>query len=780
MQQFTLDQRPFPILPTSLIGRSAELARIMALLALPDVRLLTLTGPGGVGKTRLALQIAHDIDRAQVGEVHVAMLATAQDATTVLSAIARALGVNQTESIPIEQRIADAIRDRAVLLILDNAEQIVDHLTILSTLLGTCRNLTILVTSRVMLRLSAEHVFPVDPLPITTRAPGQFAPAAGLFVERAQAVRPDLPLEPADIRTIDDICRQIDGLPLAIELAAARTRFLSPAALRDRLSEWLPTLVGGPRDAPERHQTLRATLAWSHDLLDDDERTLFRRLAIFENGAPYDAVDQVCNTDGDLGSRADAYLESLVDHNLARIVDTPTTGPRVRLLNTIREFARDQLEASGEAGAVRDAHSAWFAELVIDTPDTTWRTGTTELRTWTLRHWDDLENFSLALNRLMDQQQGVRVFQMVAGLVSFWQEFGQYREARQWIQRVMPYADAAPDAARIMILRMATLLALINDAPEEALSHATAALTVAERIGEPRHITNSQSLLGAVYWNTGNPPEGERLLRAAVATMRTTGDDLGGAMFTAQMARHMIESGDLDRAEPLLREALPIIGQHRPDGLPLFQGLLAYITIRRGDLDEAGDLLEASLAYHHDQPHRQPSTLALRLLHAAWLAARRQCAKRGARLMGAATRFGERISDTASATTEADLQLTENTLRSQLGDAEYDEQKAAGRAMSVPDAIGLALEIARMRSDGSTAELTRSTEPDDVLTRRQREVLTLLAEGKSNAAIAEALYISQRTVTTHLSRLYGTLGVSSRTEAVAAASRMGLISSGDT
>ena len=400
MSSFALDNMQIPVPSTSFVGRSDELARLSALLKRPDVRLVTLTGPGGVGETRLAIQIAHELDRDVVGEIHLVMLASAPNTAAVQTAIARALGISQVGPSPLVGPITGVIGDRSLLLILDNAEQVAQHLTFLSRLLGACPGLRIMVTSRVMLRLSAEHVFPVDPLSTVSQGERELAPATVLFIERARAVQPDLSLTSEDIRAIDDICGHIDGLPLAIELAAARTRFLSPIALRDRLSERLQLLVGGPRDAPERHRTLRATLTWSHDLLSTEERLLFRRLAIFEHSGPYDAVDAVCNATGDLGSDVEELLAALVDHSLVRMYDTPSTGPRVRMLHTIREFAHEQLALSGELDAMRQAHATWFAALVIRTPSETWRTGTPELRTWTMRHLPDIDNFSRTFTSL--------------------------------------------------------------------------------------------------------------------------------------------------------------------------------------------------------------------------------------------------------------------------------------------------------------------------------------------------------------------------------------------
>lgn len=775
MQSIEIDNQQIPLPATSFVGRAEDVVRLSDLLVRPDVRLVTMIGPGGVGKTRLALQIAHEIDRDVVGDIHLVLLANTTDADAVPAAIARAVNATPIGSLPVERRIIDTIADRRALLILDNAEQIAEDLAILPTLIGACPNLTILVTSRVMLRLSAEHVFQVEPLPTASTDEQLWAPATSLFVERAQAVRPDLALTPGNIRAIDDICRQVDGLPLAIELAAARTRFLSPVILKERLSARLHLLIGGPRDAPERHRTLRATLTWSHDLLSTGERLLFRRLAVFENGGPYDAVGPVCNATGDLGSDVEEILSSLVDHSLVRIIDRPATGPRVRLLHTIREFAHEQLTSSGERDALRSAHARWFADLVNTTPEETWRTGTAELRGWTLRHLPDLDNFSLALETLMVQQDHAAAIGMVAELSQFWVELGNFRAGREWSRRLMPYAGEASIEAQARMYRMAGALALDNDVTDEALTYTRRALTLSEQLGNARLIANCQNLLGVLYWRMGQPDEGERLQRAAIETIRSTPAHLGGEMIAAQLAGQLLTAGEPDRAEPLLRQALPVIETFRPDALPLFQGLMAHLALLRNNLDEAGFYLERSLQYHREPPHRLPLDLSGRLMHISDLAARRNAPEYAARLYSAAEVICDRLGYTMADNEKIDEQRIKTLIRDAIGDEQLAVEFAAGRAMSIPESIEMALGVSRMRSETQTPGTPSESAHDDILTPRERDVLTLLTEGRSNAAIAEELFISQRTVTTHLSRLYAKLDVSTRTEAIFAARRMGLV-----
>ena len=797
MHSVALDNQTVPVPSTTLIGRTRELDQIREALAEPGVRLLTLIGPGGVGKTRLAVQAANEIRTTTSRTVHIVSLATASDEAAVLSAVARELGIYHEAATPsetavqqrveqrieqrTERRIEAAIGERAVFLVLDNAEGVVDHLLFVPRLLKACPNVQILVTSQIMLRLSAEHVVPVHPLSTSVEAAEDIPPATALFIERARAVRPDLRLEPEDLRVIDTICQQLDGLPLAIELAAARTRFLTPVALHARLIEALPVLVDGPRDAPERHRTLRATLAWSYSLLDSDERALFRRLSVFENGGPLAAAMAMADTVVGDRERSEALLSNLIDHSLVRITERPGRGPRVHLLQTVKEYARELLATSGDEVIAREAHARWFADLVRNTPTQNWRTGTPELRVGILRFEPDLANFRSALEWMMESHNEVTAVEMTSGLVVFWMELGHAQEGRRWTLRVLPFADQADVNAQITLNRMMALTAANDDATDEAVLHARRSLELAEETGNARMIANCQNDLGILLFQTGDAEAGERMQLEAIRTIQSeAADPLGGALFAATLANELINRGEFDRAEPLLRDAMPLIARYRADALPLFHGTVAYIAISRGQLDEAGERLEQSLEYHRDPPHRLPLTLAERLFQSSDLGSKRAVPAIAARLLGAADLLIAQGGATRLkiCSSQVDPDRVEAELRAMLGDGEFSRETAIGARLTVPAMIALALDVARMR--GATGAPDREAGSPFDLTPRERDVLALLVTGKSNAAIAEELFISQRTVTTHLSRLYAKLGVTTRAEAIALENRQHLISSRDT
>ncbi|HET8631856.1 MAG TPA: AAA family ATPase, partial [Thermomicrobiales bacterium] len=358
-----------PVRPWPLLGREDELAALADELARPDVRLVTLVGPGGVGKTRLALAVAEAQAAACPDGVAFVALGPVADPELVLPTAARALGLGERPGQPLVERLEEYLADRRMLLVLDNFEHLLPAAPLLADLLAACPGLTLLITSRAELRLRWEHIFPVPPLALPDAgrepAPDGLASYAAvrLFVARARAARPDFALTADNVATVAAICRRLDGLPLALELAAARLRVLGPAALLARLGDGLALLAGGARDLPARQRTLRDTLAWSHDLLAPAEQALFARLGVFVGGWTAAAAGAVCGAAADPPLSVLEGLDALVANSLLRLEAVVDGEPRFGMLETIRAYALERLEESGEAETIRRAHADYYLAL---------------------------------------------------------------------------------------------------------------------------------------------------------------------------------------------------------------------------------------------------------------------------------------------------------------------------------------------------------------------------------------------------------------------------------
>src|SRR6266852_4875421 len=446
----SLPQSRLPAPLTPLVGREQEIAAVCALLWRPEVRLVTLTGTGGVGKTRLALGVAAAVNADFADGICFVALAPLIDPGLVLSTIAQALGVQEQGSRPLLEGLQDHLREKQLLLLLDNFEQVVSAAPVVAELLVAAPRLRVLMTSRTSLHLSGEHEFAVPPLslPDLRDLPPldrltQYG-AIRLFIERAQAVKSDFALTKENAAAIAAICHQVDGLPLAIELAAGRSKLFSPQALLPRLRNRLKLLVGGAQDLPLRQQTLRGTIAWSYDLLDQAEKILFRRLAVFVGGCTLEAAEAVCHPDRDLEGDVLDAVERLVDKSLLRQEAQADGEPRLLMLETIREYALERLAASGETEATRRRHADYYLALAEQAEPLL--AGEQQVP-WLNRLEQEHENLRAALTWVFQEAGGAdlhlkaalreQTLRLVGALWSFWYIHCHYREGKQWLQAAL-------------------------------------------------------------------------------------------------------------------------------------------------------------------------------------------------------------------------------------------------------------------------------------------------------------------------------------------------------
>jgi predicted ATPase/DNA-binding CsgD family transcriptional regulator len=794
---------PQPLTP--LIGRERELDAVMRRLLDPDVRMLTLIGPGGVGKTRLALAAARELASRWRDGVAFVPLASIAEAEAVVPAMARALGLETSDDEPPFDVLAARLEERSMLLVLDNLEQVASAAPDLARLLGACPRVTMLTTSRIPLGVRGEREFPVEPIALPALDASakalEHSDAVRLFVALSPVDRARLIRNDGDLVAIAEICRRLDGLPLAIELAAARAAMLPPAAMLVRLDRRLPLLTGGPSDLPERQRALRRTIAWSCGLLSPSQQRLFRIASLF-HGSTADGLEAVAG-----GEAFFDDLAALVQHSLVKTVDGADGQTRYVMLETIREYGLEELDASGERPAVQTAHAAFHADLAERAAA---ELSGPEQASWLRRMDQEAANFQTALEWSIAQIDAPTAARLAGWLGRWWLLRGALREGRAWLERVAAMAGE-PDPNR------ARALTALGAIAEEQGDHAAAiaahneSLAVSRALGDRYGVARATNNLGLVrlgqndlaaakadfaaalqeFVALGNQPAAsvalinaatvadrlgdaetaERLLTRALTVQRKLGDRQRVALTLQTLGLVATASGELQRAETAFQEAIRIwseLGDESSVARTLaHRGRLARL---RGESEIAAGLLAEGLNRAADQEDDQ-LTIALCCLDLMVIAWQRGELDAAARLLAAADAGHDWRAAPLRPDERRDYDRAEAALRRELGKRMGDHDLTGDLGAS----IGWALEQAARFQVAPAKPVVSSKDAHYHLTPRELDVLRQLVDGKTDKEIGDELFISHRTVMRHVTGILEKLEVSSRTAAAALAVRESLI-----
>jgi len=598
LRSLTRAMHNLPAQLTTFIGRVREVAAVRARLLDPAVRLLTLTGPGGTGKTRLSLQVAADLIPAYPDGVWFVALAPVSDAPLVVNAIAGSLGLREAPGDEVKETLQTFLQSKRLLLILDNFEHVVEAAPLVGELLAACPELQILVTSRSPLHVSGAHEMPVLPLGLPHDDPGVpmdkllDSEAVQLFVDRAQTVRADFALDERNAAAIAAICQRLDGLPLAIELAAARIRLLSSEAILARLDSRLTLLTGGDRDRPERQQTLRAAIAWSHDLLDQDEQALFRRLTVFSGGWTLEAAEAIAQGAEPAVAALDC-LATLNDNSLITMSDD-ASGLRYGMLQTIQEFGAEQLVKSGEAEAIGDVHASIFLALANEAEP--YLTGP-EAIFWLDRLDADYDNLRLALNWLTSRGDSIPAVRLAGALWRFWWLRGHISEGRAALESALEAGDSADiTQARAKALDGAGVLAETQGDYERAEALHRLALSISRNHDDRTGVARSLENLGVVAFDRGDFEQATSFLEESLTLAREAHDEHQTATALNDLGRIAYERGDLPRADTFYQESLSL-RRNIASSLDIARSLnnLAFVAFALEEYGRARSLFEESL-----------------------------------------------------------------------------------------------------------------------------------------------------------------------------------------
>jgi predicted ATPase/DNA-binding NarL/FixJ family response regulator len=813
------DRHPLPVPLTSFVGREQEIATICALLRRPEVRLLTLYGAGGVGKTRLSLQVATRLSKDFTDRVCFISLMDTNDPAFVLPTIARALGLQDPVSRPLMEHLQAFLKEKHLLLLLDNVEQVIDAAPALAHLLKTCSGLKILTTSRATLRVSGEYTFMVSPLalPDLARLPKKEEllqyPAITLFLERTRSVLPEFTLSEENSRMVAEICIQLDGLPLAIELAVPRLKVLSPQKLLERLAHRFQVLTQGMRDTPGRQQTIHNTLEWSYRLLNPREQQLFRFLSIFVGGCTFQALEAAWELTG-YQQEPEWLLEgvaSLLEKSMLSRSTQEAKEPRLLLLRTLREYGLQRLTLTGELEQFQWAHATYYLELAEEAEPAL---KGPQPRQWLERLQREHENLREALCFLIARGEAERIkgvemaLRLGKALERFWIIGGHVKEGGELLGQALKKSQGVSLSIRGHALCIIATLARYQGDFRTAGAAGEESLAIFRELGDPVGIAGSLYRLGYITWMHGDSgaahtyykesleiAQGEQckdarsetlycfasmaffqgdahmgrlLIEESLDLSRELGDQYNIASALNILGWVTLLQGDMVVARTLQEESLAAsreLGNQR--GIAHTLGALGEIAYRMGDFAQARQCYEESLSIILRIDDRRVLTIYLERLASVAVA---QGETIWAVLLLSAAE-ASRQSMGVSVTTpleQTSREQTLTTLHDLLDEQVFANAWAQGRAMSPEQAArhrpAQRTTLSRVEKRPVMSMLSPGSLLDD-LTQRERDVLRLVAQGLTDAQVAERLVISRRTVNFHLTSIYRKLEVSSRSAA---------------
>lgn len=724
-----------PAQPTPFIGRTAQIAALKQLILDPDVRLVTLLGPGGTGKTRLSLQVAQEVLQDFPDGVFFVPLADDTDANQFLSRVAQHLAVREGGR-PLFDNVKDYLRDKRLLLVLDNFEQLLPAARLVGELLAAAPHLKILVSSRVALQLQGEREYPVPPLELPQPA-GDVSVAdlatnesVRFFVERVRRSSPSFVLTKDNASAIVEICRRLDGLPLALELAAARVKLLTPQALLNRLDDRFRLLTGGARDLPSRHQTLRNTLEWSYGLLHDEEKTLYARLGVFVGGFTLEAAEAICNVDGQLDILEG--LTTLVNNSLVRQEETPAGEPRFAMLETIRAYALERLTESGELENLQTRHAAYFQRVIHD--QVGFSLYTDQALHWL--NWLERENDNVraTLRWCLNAPQGAELAaRLMLDLFWFWYRRGHFIEGHMWAEKALAAPEIqAASLPRAWALMTSGMMALWKGEQENALARLQESLEIEQRLeddewmpfaimskavalinmGRDRaaqplleqarllfkmqdripFVSFTTIHLGNVELGLGNPEEAHRLHEEALAIARSLGDNWMVSFALNNLGEVARVQGQYQLARSYYEECEVLLRDTGDTGdMARFVHTLGYIAQHEGDYARAEAQFRKSLTMFRQLGNRRGMAECMAGL--AGLRARQGEAAWGAVMLSAAESVLKATGGAWWPADRVEVEANQEIIRSALSEMELATAQQKGRAMTLEQALAFASEV---------------------------------------------------------------------------------------